>query len=126
MPRSRRDRVVALTQTAKKGKEAKGKLIEEIREQADAFQYLWVFDVEHMRNNLLQEVRKAWKGSRSVPLSLFYASILESVRPTRLGNGIDPHALSAGSSSDGTPSCARLSAQLRRTSADSAFTRRPT
>jgi len=64
MPRSRRDRVVALTQTAKKGKEAKGKLIEEIREQADAFQYLWVFDVEHMRNNLLQEVRKAWTGSR--------------------------------------------------------------
>lgn len=68
MPRSRRDRVVALTQTAKKGKEAKGKLIEEIREQADAFQYLWVFDVEHMRNNLLQEVRKAWKGSRSVAM----------------------------------------------------------
>ncbi|BGP53195.1 hypothetical protein JCM8202_002750 [Rhodotorula sphaerocarpa] len=64
MPRSRRDRVVALTQTSKKGKEAKGKLIDEIREQADAFQYLWVFDVEHMRNNLLQQVRTAWKGSR--------------------------------------------------------------
>ncbi|GAA5996905.1 ribosome assembly factor MRT4 [Rhodotorula paludigena] len=64
MPRSKRDRVVALTQTAKKGKEAKGRLIEEIREQADAFKYLWVFDVEHMRTNLLQEVRTAWKGSR--------------------------------------------------------------
>jgi mRNA turnover protein 4 len=72
MPRSRRDRVVALTQTAKKGKEAKGKLIEEIREQADAFQYLWVFDVEHMRNNLLQEVRKAWTGSRSASASPFH------------------------------------------------------
>lgn len=76
MPRSRRDRVVALTQTAKKGKEAKGKLIEEIREQADAFQYLWVFDVEHMRNNLLQEVRKAWTGSRySFPVSLLHSLV---------------------------------------------------
>ncbi|CEQ39186.1 SPOSA6832_00710, partial [Sporobolomyces salmonicolor] len=64
MPRSKRDKVLALTQTSKKGKEAKGKLIEEVREQADHFQYLWVFEVEHMRNNLLQEVRTAWKGSR--------------------------------------------------------------
>ncbi|BGP13233.1 hypothetical protein JCM10213_004996 [Rhodosporidiobolus nylandii] len=64
MPRSKRDRVVALTQTAKKGKEAKGKLIEDVREQAEQFAYLWVFEVEHMRNNLLQEVRTAWKGSR--------------------------------------------------------------
>ncbi|BGP22126.1 mRNA turnover protein 4 like protein [Rhodotorula toruloides] len=64
MPRSKRDRVVPLTQTAKKGKEAKGRLIEEVREQAEAFKYLWVFEVEHMRNNLLQEVRAAWKGSK--------------------------------------------------------------
>ncbi|GAA5850782.1 hypothetical protein JCM8547_009089 [Rhodosporidiobolus lusitaniae] len=64
MPRSKRDRVVALTQTAKKGKEAKGKLIDDVREQADVFSYLWVFDVEHLRTNLLQEVRTAWKGSR--------------------------------------------------------------
>ncbi|GAA5852681.1 hypothetical protein JCM9279_004952 [Rhodotorula babjevae] len=64
MPRSKRDRVVALTQTNKKGKEAKAKLIDEVREQADQHKFLWVFEVEHMRNNLLQEVRKAWKGSR--------------------------------------------------------------
>ncbi|TNY23974.1 ribosomal protein L10-domain-containing protein [Rhodotorula diobovata] len=64
MPRSKRDRVVALTQTGKKGKEAKAKLIDEVREQAEAHKFLWVFEVEHMRNNLLQEVRTAWKGSR--------------------------------------------------------------
>ncbi|BGP45292.1 mRNA turnover and ribosome assembly protein [Rhodotorula kratochvilovae] len=64
MPKSKRDRVVALTQTAKKGKEAKAKLIDEVREQAEAHKFLWVFEVEHMRNNLLQEVRQAWKGSR--------------------------------------------------------------
>lgn len=69
MPRSKRDRVVALTQTNKKGKEAKAKLIDEVREQADQHKFLWVFEVEHMRNNLLQEVRKAWKGSRCVPLA---------------------------------------------------------
>jgi mRNA turnover protein 4 len=68
MPRSKRDRVVALTQTSKKGKEAKGKLIDEVREQAEQFSYLWVFEVEHMRNNLLQEVRTAWKGSKYVYL----------------------------------------------------------
>lgn len=86
MPRSRRDRVVALTQTAKKGKEAKGKLIEEIREQADAFQYLWVFDVEHMRNNLLQEVRTAWKGSRSVPSLLQSSSCTAPLSRGRAGS----------------------------------------
>lgn len=68
MPRSKRDRVVALTQTSKKGKEAKAKLIDEVREQAEQFSYLWVFEVEHMRNNLLQEVRTAWKGSKCVYL----------------------------------------------------------
>lgn len=64
MPRSRRDKVVALTEVKKKGKEVKGALIESVRESADQFQYLWVFEVEHMRNNLLQEVRAAWKGSK--------------------------------------------------------------
>lgn len=78
MPRSKRDRVVALTQTNKKGKEAKAKLIDEVREQADQHKFLWVFEVEHMRNNLLQEVRKAWKGSRCVPLALLALSCVLS------------------------------------------------
>jgi mRNA turnover protein 4 len=64
MPRSKRDKVVALTEVKKKGREVKGQLIESVRESADQFQYLWVFQVEHMRNNLLQEVRAAWKGSK--------------------------------------------------------------
>ncbi|GAA5824250.1 hypothetical protein JCM10212_003990 [Sporobolomyces blumeae] len=64
MPRSRRDKVVPLTEVKKKGKEVKGQLIESVREAADQFSYLWVFDVEHMRTNLLQEVRAAWKGSK--------------------------------------------------------------
>jgi hypothetical protein len=63
-PRSKRNTVVALTQTDKKSKAHKGELINTIREQAELFTYIWVFDVEHMRNNILQEVRTAWKGSR--------------------------------------------------------------
>ncbi|KDE02805.1 hypothetical protein MVLG_06664 [Microbotryum lychnidis-dioicae p1A1 Lamole] len=64
MPRSKRNTTVALTQTNKKDKAHKGQLIQTIRDCCEEFQYVWVFDVEHMRNNLLQEVRTAWKGSR--------------------------------------------------------------
>ncbi|GAA5879342.1 hypothetical protein JCM16303_003170 [Sporobolomyces ruberrimus] len=64
MPRSKRDKVVALTEVKKKGKAVKSALIDSVRESADQFSYVWVFQVEHMRNNLLQEVRSAWKGSK--------------------------------------------------------------
>ncbi|SCV72864.1 BQ2448_4401 [Microbotryum intermedium] len=64
MPRSKRNTTIALTQTNKKDKAHKGQLIQTIRDCCEGFQYVWVFDVEHMRNNLLQEVRVAWKGSR--------------------------------------------------------------
>lgn len=69
MPRSKRNTVIALTKTDKKTKEHKGELITTIRTHAEEFQFLWIFDVEHMRNNILQEVRTAWKGSRCVRLS---------------------------------------------------------
>lgn len=66
MPRSKRDKVVALTQTDKKDKKHKGELIDSIKQHCEDFTFIWVFDVEHMRNNILQEVRTAWKGSRLV------------------------------------------------------------
>jgi hypothetical protein len=62
--RSKRNKVVHLSQTDRKTKAQKGELITTIREHADQFAFLWVFDVEHMRNTILQEVRTAWKGSR--------------------------------------------------------------
>merc|ERR1712093_400008 len=64
MPRSKRNTVVALTRTSKKTKEQKAGLIEKVQEYTDAFKYLWVFHVEHMRNKCLQEVRDHWKGSK--------------------------------------------------------------
>lgn len=60
--------MVSLTQTDKKGKAHKAELIDSVRAHAEEFAFLWIFDVEHMRNNILQEVRTSWKGSRSVAI----------------------------------------------------------
>ena len=76
MPRSKRNTVVALTQTDKKDKAHKGELITTIRQHAEEFEFLWVFEVEHMRNNLLQEVRTAWKGSRWVVIAFLWSCML--------------------------------------------------
>ncbi|KAK2874819.1 hypothetical protein QQF64_003076 [Cirrhinus molitorella] len=64
MPKSKRDKKVSLTKTAKKGLEAKQNLIEELRKCADIYRYVFVFSVENMRNNKLKDIRMAWKHSR--------------------------------------------------------------
>ncbi|CAD5114481.1 DgyrCDS3607 [Dimorphilus gyrociliatus] len=64
MPRSKRDRKVSLTQTAKKGTDIKGKLIENIREALDKYERVFTFSVANMRNGLLKDVRLEWKGSK--------------------------------------------------------------
>ncbi|CAH2318376.1 mRNA turnover 4 homolog [Pelobates cultripes] len=64
MPKSKRDKKVSLTKTAKKGLQAKQSLIEELRKCVDTYQYLFVLSVENMRNNKLKDVRNAWKHSR--------------------------------------------------------------
>ncbi|KAM0746760.1 hypothetical protein T439DRAFT_318529 [Meredithblackwellia eburnea MCA 4105] len=64
MPRSKRNTTVHLTKVDKKGKEVKGKVIEDVRLAADEFDYLWLFKTEHVRNNFLKEVRGAWVGSK--------------------------------------------------------------
>ncbi|XP_053545825.1 mRNA turnover protein 4 homolog [Bombina bombina] len=64
MPKSKRDKKVSLTKTAKKGLEVKQNLIEELRKCVDTYNYLFVLSVENMRNNKLKDVRNAWKHSR--------------------------------------------------------------
>ncbi|CAL1608197.1 unnamed protein product [Knipowitschia caucasica] len=64
MPKSKRDKKVSLTKTAKKGLELKQKLIEELRKCTDTYTNLFIFSVENMRNNKLKDVRTAWKHSR--------------------------------------------------------------
>ncbi|XP_068707110.1 mRNA turnover protein 4 homolog [Montipora foliosa] len=66
MPKSKRNRVVSLTKTKKKGLELKTGLVKEIQECVEKFTFLYVFSVENMRNTCskLKEVRNQWKHSR--------------------------------------------------------------
>ncbi|KAG0234692.1 mRNA turnover and ribosome assembly protein [Actinomortierella wolfii] len=64
MPKSKRNRIVPLTQTEKKGRAGKDALFEQIRESVDNYKYIWIFSVANMRNNYLKNVRADWKHSR--------------------------------------------------------------
>lgn len=64
MPKSRREKIVSLTQTDKKGREGKENLFRSIRESLDEHKYAWVFSVENMRNTYLKDVRAQWSDSR--------------------------------------------------------------
>ncbi|KAK3806628.1 MAG: ribosomal protein L10-domain-containing protein [Benniella sp.] len=64
MPKSKRNKVVTLTQTDKKGRAGKDALYDQIRECVDQYKYIWIFSVENMRNTYLKNVRSEWKTSR--------------------------------------------------------------
>jgi len=64
MPKSKRDRVVPLTKTVKKGKALKQKLIESIQDSVNEFSNIFVFSAENMKNSKLKEIRAAWSTSR--------------------------------------------------------------
>ncbi|KAL4249068.1 Ribosome assembly factor mrt4 [Abortiporus biennis] len=66
MPKSKRSKVVSLTKVAKKTKEHKGAMITELQENADKWQYCWLFEVGNMRNSHLKTVRKLWKDSARI------------------------------------------------------------
>jgi len=61
MPKSKRDKKVSLTNTAKKGLQFKQQLVEEVRKCADAYERIFVFSVENMRNGKLKDLRGDWK-----------------------------------------------------------------
>ncbi|KAL7269305.1 mRNA turnover and ribosome assembly protein [Rhizina undulata] len=65
MPRSKRSKVVSLTQTTKKpGRENNERLFSQIRECIDEYQTVFVFSVDNMRNTYLKDVRSDWSDSR--------------------------------------------------------------
>lgn len=64
MARTKRAKVVSLTQTKAKTREHKENIIENVREAANQYSYIWVFAVSNMRNAYLSEVRSLWKGSK--------------------------------------------------------------
>jgi hypothetical protein len=66
MPKSKRNRVVHLSQVDKKGKELSERLFNNVREAADSYQYIFVFSVENMRNTYLKDVRAELSDSRYV------------------------------------------------------------
>ncbi|KJZ72896.1 mRNA turnover protein 4-like protein [Hirsutella minnesotensis 3608] len=57
MPKSKRAKVVHLTQVAKKTREHKDKLFQGIRDAVPEYQHCFVFSVDNMRNNYLKDVR---------------------------------------------------------------------
>jgi ribosomal protein L10 len=54
----------SLSQTRKKGREAKSRLLQEIRDCVDKYSHVFVYSVENMRNSKLKEVRTQWRSSR--------------------------------------------------------------
>lgn len=74
MPKSRRNRVVHMTQVTKKTREQKDKLFNSIREEIPQYQHVFVFSVDNMRNNHLKDVRRELSDSRYVLLPGFSLS----------------------------------------------------
>ena len=64
MPRSRRDRTVALTQTKKKESSAKDQLVDKIRTTVDSHKSLFVLGFEGLRSSHLQTIRVEFRDSR--------------------------------------------------------------
>ena len=64
MPKSKREKVISLTQTDKQGREGKERLYQAVKDAVDSSQYVWVFSVDNMRNTYLKDVRAYWADSR--------------------------------------------------------------
>lgn len=64
MPKSKRNKVVHLSQVNKKTREDKDKLFQNIRDTVPEFQTCLVFSVDNMRNSYLKDVRRELSDSR--------------------------------------------------------------
>jgi hypothetical protein len=80
MPKSKRAKVVHLTQTDKKGKELSQKLFANVQEAADNFQHIFVFSVENMRNSYLKQVRADFADSRYAHIVLCAKSLTDDLQ----------------------------------------------
>jgi len=64
MPKSKRNKVVSLSKTTKKGFELKKDLVSQVQACCDEYASIYVFSVENMRNQKLKDVRQEWRTSR--------------------------------------------------------------
>jgi mRNA turnover protein 4 len=64
MPKSKRDRKIALTKVTKKvGLNVKQELIDKIRQAVDNYERLFVFTIDNMRNQKLKALRDRFKDT---------------------------------------------------------------
>jgi mRNA turnover protein 4 len=66
MPKSKRAKVVHLTQVSKRTRDQKDELFQSIRDAVPEYQYCFVFSVDNMRNNHLKDVRREFSDSRYI------------------------------------------------------------
>merc|ERR1711976_292023 len=66
MPKSKRNKVVALTKVKKRPKDAKDKLIEEIRESCEKYSRVFLLSIQNESNSFLGEVRKRLRPGKLV------------------------------------------------------------
>jgi len=64
MPKSRRDKIVALTTTKKKHYDTKKSLVSDVQDCCEKYANVFVLEVHNERNNLLKDIRESWKHSR--------------------------------------------------------------
>jgi mRNA turnover protein 4 len=55
---------VNLTQTEKKGRVRKIKLVDDVRSAIDKYEHLYTFTTHNMRNTFLKELRQSMSDSR--------------------------------------------------------------
>lgn len=73
MPKSKRSKVVHLTQVNKKTREDKEELFNKIRAYIVEFAHCFVFSVNNMRNNHLKDVRREMQDSRYIIKAGYYS-----------------------------------------------------
>ncbi|KAI5963219.1 MRT4 [Candida pseudojiufengensis] len=66
MPKSKRSKLVTLSQTDKKGKEAKTKLFDEIRNALDSYSNVYILQMKNIRTPVLQDIRSDWSESKLI------------------------------------------------------------
>ncbi|CAG9937574.1 unnamed protein product [Clonostachys rosea f. rosea IK726] len=64
MPKSKRSKVVHMTQVSKKTRDQKEQLFKNIRDAVPEYQHVFVFSVDNMRNSHLKDVRRELSDCR--------------------------------------------------------------
>jgi mRNA turnover protein 4 len=66
MPTSKRSRILPTSKTTKNRKDLVHRLAANIQDLATTYRYIFVFDVQNMRNNFIKQVRSSFSDSRVV------------------------------------------------------------